>query len=80
MDQFDGELCTLYSLQKGSQNGLLIIMQEVLNFTYTLRKPTDRQWGSLQSDGSWTGMINEVHQKRIDMGNSDFIDKIITNY
>ena len=45
-----------------------------------MKKPADRQWGSLQSDGSWTGMINEVHQKRIDMGNSDFIGKTITNH
>ena len=42
--------------------------QEILNFTYTLRKPPDGNWGSIKSDGSWSGMVNELIQKRADMG------------
>ena len=39
-----------------------------MNFTYTLRKPPDGAWGSKRSDGSWTGMIGELHRKNADMG------------
>ena len=44
-------------------------LQKILNFTYTVKAPPDNQWGSLKSNGTWTGMINELHQKRIDIGN-----------
>ena len=43
-------------------------LQEILNFTYTLNTPPDNQWGSLQSNGQWNGMINELMQKKIDIG------------
>ena len=43
-------------------------LQKILNFTYTLKTPPDNQWGSLKSNGTWTGMINELHKKRIDIG------------
>ena len=43
-------------------------LQKILNFTYTIKAPPDNQWGSLKSNGTWTGMINELHQKRIDIG------------
>ena len=44
-------------------------MQDVLNFTYYLSKPPDGQWGAIQPDGSWSGMVNELQQERADMGN-----------
>ena len=31
--------------------------QEILNFTFTIEKPTDGEWGVLQKDGSWSGMV-----------------------
>ena len=43
-------------------------LQEILNFTYTLKPPPDNKWGSLQSNGQWNGMINELIQERIDIG------------
>ena len=38
-----------------------------MNFTYTLRLPPDGQYGGEHSNGSWSGMVNELIQKRSDM-------------
>ena len=43
-------------------------MQDILNFTYTLKKPSDGQYGAINSDGLWTGMIGEVQAEKADMG------------
>ena len=40
------------------------ILQNLLNFTYKLRPPPDRQWGAKRADGSWTGIIGELDEKR----------------
>ena len=42
-------------------------MQSLLNFTYKLRPPPDRQWGAKRADGSWTGIIGELDEKRADI-------------
>ena len=42
-------------------------LQRVLNFTVTRRKPYDRQWGLLNSDGKWNGMIKELVDGDIDI-------------
>ena len=39
-----------------------------MNFTYAVKQPPDRQWGAIQPDGSWTGMVNELQYKRADIG------------
>ena len=39
-----------------------------MNFTYKVRKPLDGQFGSLSENNTWTGMINELNQKRADIG------------
>ena len=44
-------------------------LQYVMNFTYYLSKPPDGEWGAIQSDGTWSGMVNELQQQRADMGN-----------
>ena len=44
------------------------IFQNLLNFTYKVRKPPDGQFGSLTENKTWTGMINELYQKRADIG------------
>ena len=44
-------------------------LQEILNFTYEVRRPPDGQWGAIQADGSWTGMVNELQYQRADIGN-----------
>ena len=38
-----------------------------MNFTYTLIQPPDGAYGSIQSDGSWNGMINLVHTQEADI-------------
>ena len=40
-----------------------------MNFTYTLGKPPDGQWGAKQDDGSWSGMVGELQNQRADFGN-----------
>ena len=37
-----------------------------MNFTYAVNKPPDYSWGSLQSDGSWNGMIKMLLDKEVD--------------
>ena len=43
-------------------------LQEIMNFTYTLIKPPDGQWGSIQPDGSWSGMVGLLVSGKIDIG------------
>ena len=43
-------------------------LQGVLNFTYSVRLPPDGQWGALQSDGSWSGMVGMLHREIVDIG------------
>ena len=38
-----------------------------MNFTYTLMKPPDGQWGSIQADGTWSGMVNLLANQDIDI-------------
>ena len=48
-------------------------LQYVMNFTYYLTKPPDGEWGAIQLDGTWSGMVNELQQQRADMGNIKFM-------
>ena len=43
-----------------------------MNFTYTLIKPLDGQWGSIQPDGTWSGMVNLLANQEIDIATTDF--------
>ena len=45
-------------------------MQGVLNFTVTRRKPYDEQWGLLDHDGKWNGMIRELVDGDIDIASA----------
>ena len=38
-----------------------------MNFTYTLIKPPDEQWGTIQPDGTWSGMVNLLANQDIDI-------------
>ena len=44
----------------------------MLNFTFTLIKPEDGQWGALQADGSWTGMVHLLQTQQVDIAATDF--------
>ena len=39
-----------------------------MNFTYSVTKPEDNQWGAIQNDSSWTGMVGMLIRKEIDLG------------
>ena len=39
-----------------------------MNFTYDLTKPPDGQWGAIQPDNSWTGMVGMLQNEDIDIG------------
>ena len=53
-------------------------LQSILNFTYTITKPADGAWGSLQTDGSWNGMIGELHTQKADLGIDFSKDKLFS--
>ena len=47
-------------------------LQGIMNFTYTLIKPPDEQWGSIQPDGTWSGMVKLLAKQDIDIATTDF--------
>ena len=55
---------------KGMYAEVFFALQYILNFTFVLTKPPDGQWGALQSDGTWTGMIRELQDEKTDIGNT----------
>ena len=44
------------------------LFQNLLNFTYLVKKPSDGIWGNSNSSGRYRGMIGALHQKEIDIG------------
>ena len=43
-----------------------------MNFTYTLILPPDGNWGAIQPDGSWNGMVKMLADQEIDIAPTDF--------
>jgi hypothetical protein len=39
-----------------------------MNFTYTVRKPPDESWGTINSDNSWDGMVGVLAAQSADIG------------
>ena len=39
-----------------------------MNFTYTLKKPIDGGYGSINDKGEWTGMVGAVKSGEFDVG------------
>ena len=69
-----------FSLNNGGMYAdLWFVLQSFLNFTYVLTKPPDGQAGVLKSDGTWTGMIRELQEQRIDIGNKIHLIILIRN-
>ena len=60
----------------GLNNGIFVdVFKELsqrLNFSYTVTKPPDGEWGVLQSDGSWSGMVGQLETKEVDLAVADF--------
>ena len=51
---------------------IICYLQRILNFTCTVRRSPDGKYGALNADGSWSGMVNELIQKRADIGKISF--------
>ena len=49
-----------------------IALQELMNFTYTVIKPPDGQYGALQPDGTWNGMVKLLANQDIDIATTTF--------
>ena len=60
----------------GLNNGIFVdVFKELsqrLNFSYTVTKPPDGEWGVLKSDGSWSGMVGQLETKEVDLAVADF--------
>ena len=49
-------------------------LSNLLNFTFTVTSPLDKQYGGKKSDGNWTGMVGQLVEKEVDVGNlSDLV-------
>ena len=38
-----------------------------MNFTYAVTEPPDGQWGAIRPDGTWTGMVGMLQEKKVDL-------------
>ena len=54
-------------------------LQGIMNFTYTLIKPPDGQYGSIQPDGTWNGMIDLLANEENDNYTELALNVLITN-
>ena len=43
-------------------------LSNLLNFTFTVTSPLDKQYGGKKSDGNWTGMIGQLVERDVDVG------------
>ena len=39
-----------------------------MNFTYITTKPREGAFGNLQDDGSWNGMVGNLKNQEVDVG------------
>ncbi|XP_021356287.1 glutamate receptor ionotropic, kainate 3-like [Mizuhopecten yessoensis] len=46
---------------------LLEHMASSLNFTYEVVEPSDRQWGILNANGTWTGLVGQLEKWEVDL-------------
>ena len=58
---------------KGMYAEILFTLQSILNFTCDgISRSPDGQWGAMKSDGTWTGMVRELQDERMDIALSAF--------
>ncbi|XP_023228385.1 probable glutamate receptor [Centruroides sculpturatus] len=56
----------------GHLSEMLNILSTVMNFSYSLVTPADRQWGAPVGDGNWTGMIGMLQRDEADIAMGPF--------
>jgi hypothetical protein len=49
-----------------------ISLQEIMNFTYTVILPPDGEYGVIQPDGRWSGMVKLLANQEVDIATADF--------
>ena len=47
---------------------VLKTLKNDLNFTYVVKQPKDMSYGTMLDDGTWNGIIGELHKKKADIG------------
>ena len=50
----------------GGYSEYMELMAELLNMTYTIHYPSDRHWGHIDANGSWTGMVKQLMDGEVD--------------
>ncbi|XP_068228758.1 glutamate receptor ionotropic, delta-1-like [Palaemon carinicauda] len=53
-------------LISGPTANVVFLLAKTMNFTMKLVEPEDGQWGSINPDASWTGLIGKVHRHEAD--------------
>ena len=68
--QYSSKILQSHLLIRGAFMNVLIfaIFQNLLNFTYLVKKQSDGLWGSSNSSGRYKGMIGALHLKEVDIG------------
>ncbi|GFQ70095.1 glutamate receptor ionotropic, delta-2 [Trichonephila clavata] len=56
------------TLISGVEGEFLKVLSEQLHFTYEVFSPYDRQWGTTDWTGNWTGVIGMILRNEVDMG------------
>ena len=49
-------------------------LSRMLNFSYNTIMPPDGEWGAMRDDGTWSGMVGQLHTKMVDLACSSFIE------
>ncbi|KAK4313233.1 hypothetical protein Pmani_015410 [Petrolisthes manimaculis] len=49
---------------RGTDVNIINTLSSILNFTYRVEIPADKQWGTVREDGTVTGMVGEVAARR----------------
>ncbi|XP_063872532.1 probable glutamate receptor [Scylla paramamosain] len=57
---------------EGFMINVLAYLAQGLNFSYTFRRPPDRAWGVKLRNGSFTGMVGQVHREDVNLGLGPF--------
>ena len=47
---------------------IYIFLKEQMNFSLIFTKPPDNAWGSLRSDGTWSGIVRQLQDGTVDIG------------
>ncbi|GFU99200.1 glutamate receptor ionotropic, delta-2 [Trichonephila clavipes] len=52
----------------GSEKVFIELLSDAFQFNYELVQPSDKDWGQLQEDGNWSGLIGMVQRGEADIG------------